>query len=353
MLRRPGLLVRERRAALAARRRSAAVERHLVGEGFRLRGHGSQPTLAPWRSRSSASPASRAGSCSTRRGEPGSTCASSAGGVKRWTSLPRRARRCALQTRAARRTRSGQRARAATSSSRVAGPFLEIGMGPVLGAIAVGAALSRHERRAGVGEAPARAGRERRSGARAGLRLRLRPGRHRGAAGRRAGRGAARRDRRRLLGQGCRHEPGHAADDRPRDRAEAGRLGGRPARSVRVRRDDRAACASRSASERSSSGAGPSRSRCRATRTSATCARTSARPPSPAGWAGLGQAGGALRARRVALRPGGAVRRVARQEQVRRRRRGARARRRRARRGRGERRLRPDGGACSSAARRC
>ena len=181
--------------------------------------------------------------------------------------------------------------------------------------------LSRHERRAGVGEAPARAGRERRSGARAGLRLRLRAGRHRGAAGRRAGRGAARRDRRRLLGQGRRHEPGHAADDRPCDRAEAGRLGGRPARSVRVRRDDppvRFPFGER----RSSSGAGPSRSRCRATPTSAMCARTSARRPSPAGWevsAGWRRPSCAP----LALRPVGAVRGVAGQEQVHRRRRGA------------------------------
>ena len=68
------------------------------------------------------------------------------------------------------------------------------------------------------------------TGCSAGVRLRLRPGRPRGAAGRRAGRGAARRGRRRLLGQGRRHEPGHAADDRPRDGPGAGRVGGRPAR---------------------------------------------------------------------------------------------------------------------------
>ena len=109
------------------------------------------------------------------------------------------------------------------------------------------------------------------------IRLRLRPRRPRGAARRGEGRGAAGRARCRLFGQGRRHEPGDAADDRPCDGAEAGRLGGRPARPVRVRRDDPHACAFRSASERSSSGAGPSRSRCRATRTSATCARTSAR----------------------------------------------------------------------------
>ena len=128
-----------------------------------------------------------------------------------------------------------------------------------------------------------------RPGAPAGVRLRLRPGRPCGAAGRRAGRGPARRDRRRLLGQGCRHEPGHAADDRSRAGPGAGRVGGRPPRPAPASARRRAPCASRSASARSSSGAGPSRSPFRATPRSATCARTSARRPFAAKAGGLGR----------------------------------------------------------------
>ena len=137
--------------------------------------------------------------------------------------------------------------------------------------------LSRHERRAGVGEALARARRERRPGARAGVRVRLRAGRHRGAAGRRAG--------------GWRRSTSSSSRTRSRASARAGGRGGRSATcSGRGRSPGRtagscrpgsarrpAACAFRSASERSSSGAGPSRSRCRGTRTSAMCARTFAR----------------------------------------------------------------------------
>ena len=57
----------------------------------------------------------------------------------------------------------------------------------------------------------------------------------------------------------------------------------------RLRRDDAHASASRSASGRWSSGAAPSRSRCRGTRTSGTCARTSARPAIAAKAGGLGR----------------------------------------------------------------
>ena len=200
MLRRPRLLGRQRRAALVARRGAVAVERDGVGERLRLRGHGSQPTLAPWRSRSSASPASRAGSCSTRRGARDSSAARrpAAGG---WRSSPRpggarrgRTRRDGAAGRV--RCRSSRRSPARSSRSASSRPA----------AIAVGAHyLDTSGEQEWVALLHASSGRRRPCCPRSASTTSRRPRR---PARRGAGRGPARRDRRRLLGQGRRHEPG-------------------------------------------------------------------------------------------------------------------------------------------------
>ena len=235
MLRRPGLLARDRRAALAARYRPVAVERHLVGEGLRLRGHGPQPTLAPM--------------------------ALAILGVTGFTGrlVLDEARRAGLDVRLVGRRRealeelakSGEEVRVADARDEealqaafagasvvasLAGPFLELGLAPPRAAAAAGAhyldssgeqewVRLLHDELEAETAVPAC------------VRLRLRPRRSRRPAGGRAGRGTARRDRRRLFGQGCRHEPGHAADDRPRDGPGAGRVGGRAPRPLSLRRD--------------------------------------------------------------------------------------------------------------------
>ena len=134
--------------------------------------------------------------------------------------------------RRARRGCSAEAFAGAAVVASLAGPFLELGLAPSRAALRR-RALPRHERRAGLGQARARRARRAETVVLPGLRLRLRPRRPRRPARRGAGRRPARRDRRRLLGQGRRHEPRHAPDDRPRDGPGSGRLGGRAARPSR------------------------------------------------------------------------------------------------------------------------
>ena len=118
-----------------------------------------------------------------------------------------------------------------------AGPFLEIGLAPVAAAVGAGAHyLDTTGEQEFVRLVHDRIESGDRGAAR--VRLRLRARRPRRAAGGRAGRRSAGRGRRRVLDERRRHEPRHAAHDQPRHAAAAGRLGGRPARRLPLRRDD-------------------------------------------------------------------------------------------------------------------
>ncbi len=238
MLGRPRLLLGDRRAALVTARRPVAVDRDGVGEGFGARGHGGNlhsPHVARDPRRHGVH-----GPAGARRGPAGRASGAARRAAPRGAlealARPDEEVRVADARDAASLARGLRRDAIVVAS--LAGPFLELGLGPVQAAVAAGAHYLDTTGEQAVRQARPRSEVQAETVVLPAFGFDYVPGRPRCAPCGGEGRGPARRGRGRLFGQGRRDEPGDAANDRPRDGSEAGGLAGRPAGPVLVRRDD-------------------------------------------------------------------------------------------------------------------